>query len=106
MPTPSSPPDHPAQGLPAPRRWILTLLTAVVAIALRAALQPMLGDTLPFLIAYPAVAFAASLWGIGAGISVALGCALVASMPWVPPTVPESDQPVHIGAFVLASIFI
>ncbi|MBC7665491.1 MAG: DUF4118 domain-containing protein, partial [Caulobacter sp.] len=103
---PSSPSDLSATRPQAPRRWILTLLTAVVAIALRAALQPMLGDSMPFLVAYPAVAFAASLWGIGPGFSVALACALVVCAPWVAPSIPPADQPVHIGAFLLAAIFI
>ena len=103
---PSSPSDLSATRPQAPRRWILTLLTAVVAIALRAALQPMLGDSMPFLVAYPAVAFAASLWGIGPGFSVALACALVVCAPWVAPSIPPADQPVHIGAFLLAALFI
>jgi two-component system NtrC family sensor kinase len=103
---PSSPSDLSATRPQAPRRGILTLLTTVVAIALRAALQPMLGDAMPFLVAYPAVAFAASLWGIGPGLGVALACALVVCAPGVAPGIPPADQPLHIGAFLLAAIFI
>ena len=103
---PSSPSDLPASRPQAPRRWILTLLTAVVAIALRVALQPMLGDAMPFLVAYPAVALAASLWGIGPGICVALACALATALPGIPPVVAASSRPMHIGGFLLAAIFI
>ena len=106
MPTSSRPTAAPAPRSPAPSRWALTLLTAVVAIALRAALQPVLGDKLPFLIAYPSVVLAASLWGIASGLVVTFACALVAAMPWIPPTLPVEERPMHIGAFCLACIFI
>jgi len=82
------------------------LATAAVAIALRALLQPLLGDSLPFVIAYPAVVLAASLWGIGSGLAVALATALTAAEPWVPPSIPAAERPLHIGAFCLAAIFI
>ena len=87
-------------------RWTLTLVTTVVAIALRALLQPLLGDRLPFLIAYPAVVLAASLWGIAPGVLVAFACALVAAVPAIPPTVDAADRPMHLGAFLLVAIFI
>ena len=89
-----------------PGRWALTLLTATLAVALRAVLQPLLGDAMPFLVAYPAVVLAASLWGIASGITVAVACALIAVEPWIPPTIAAADRPTHIGAFFLASIFI
>src|SRR5579862_939194 len=67
-PMPTSRPPVPPVRRPAPLpRWATTLLTAVVAVALRALLQPVLGDRLPFLLAYPAVVFAASMWGIASG---------------------------------------
>ena len=106
MPPSSSLPATPAQRLPKPHRWWLTLLTAVVAIGLRGLLQPMLGDTLPFLVAYPAVVLAASLWGISSGLSVALACALTAAEPYVPPSIAPAERPLHIGAFLLSAIFI
>ena len=106
MPTPSSSSETPAFSVQAPRRWALTLLTATLAVALRAVLQPVLGDSLPFLVAYPAVVLAASLWGIGAGLTVALACAVTAAIPWIPPTIVAAERPAHIGAFFLSAIFI
>ena len=106
MPTSSRPIAALAERIPTPPRWLLTLLTAVVAIAMRAALQPLLGDTLPFLIAYPAVVLAASLWGVASGMSVALVCALTAAEPYIPPTIAAAERPMHIGAFVMAAVFI
>ncbi len=106
MPTSSRPTAALAESFKTPPRWLLTLATAVVAIALRALLQPVLGDKLPFLIAYPAVVLAASLWGIAPGMAVALSCALISAEPWIPPTLPAEERPMHVGAFLLAAIFI
>ncbi len=106
MPTPSSSSDPPSSSYPVAGRWALTLLTAAIAVALRAVLQPLLGDTMPFLVAYPAVVLAASLWGIASGLVVALACAIVAAVPWIPPTLPASERPGHIGAYFLSAIFI
>jgi len=92
-----------ARALP---RWLLTALTALLALGLRAALQPLLGDALPFLIAYPAVVLAASMWGIASGLVVALATVLAAVLPWLPPGMAEVEQPMHIGAFALNAIFI
>ena len=106
MPTSSRPTAALAESFKTPPRWLLTLATAVVAIGLRALLQPVLGDKLPFLIAYPSVVLAASLWGIAPGVVVAMACAAIAAVPWIPPTVPRDERPMHIGAFLLAAIFI
>ena len=106
MPTPSRQTAAIAERTPARPRWLLTLATAVVAIGLRSLLQPVLGDKLPFVIAYPAVVLAASLWGIGPGAVVASACALVAAEPWIPPTIAADERPMHVGAFLLAAIFI
>jgi two-component system NtrC family sensor kinase len=89
-----------------PSRWALTLLTAVAAVALRVVLQPVLGDKLPFLIAYPAIVLASSLWGIVSGLVVTLAATVVVALPWIPPTLPRAERPMHIGAFCLAAIFI
>src|SRR6201996_3103016 len=106
MPTSSSSTAAPAERRPAPPRWMLTLATAVVAVGLRVLLQPVLGDRLPFLIAYPAVVRGSSMWGIGSGLCVALVTSLVAAVPWIPPTLEPSDRPMHVGAFFLVAIFI
>jgi two-component system NtrC family sensor kinase len=106
MPMSSSPPASRPKRLPQPHRWWLTLLTAVVAIGLRALLQPLLGDSLPFLLAYPAVVLASSLWGISSGLAVAVACALTAAAPYIPPSIAAAERPMHTGAFVLSAIFI
>ena len=95
-----------AERIPALPRWMLTLATAVVAVGLRALLQPVLGDRLPFLLAYPAVVLASSMWGIGSGLFVALVAATVAAVPWIPPMLDAADRPMHVGAFCLVAIFI
>jgi two-component system NtrC family sensor kinase len=87
-------------------RWTLTLLTAVAAVAIRALLQPVLGDAMPFLIAYPAVVLAASMWGIASGLVVALTCGLTAALPYIPPSLAAADRPMHLGGYGLAAIFI
>jgi two-component system NtrC family sensor kinase len=106
MPTPSSPPAALASRLPAPRRWASTLLTTAVAVGLRVLLQPMLGDSLPFVIAYPAVVLAASVWGIASGLVVALVCALAAATPYISPNIVPAERPLYIGTFFLSAIFI
>ncbi len=106
MPTPPSPSAATEPRQPMPRRWFLALLTTVLAIALRAALQPVLGDRMPFLLAYPAVALAAALWGVAPALVVALASAVTVCVPYVPPTIAASERPIHVGAFVLSAVFI
>jgi two-component system NtrC family sensor kinase len=106
MPPPPHPSTAVAERSPALPRWLLTLATAVLAIGLRALLQPLLGDKLPFLLAYPAIVLASSLWGIGSGLFVGLATALVAAEPWIPPTIDPAERPMHVGAFCLVAIFI
>ena len=94
-----------AAGLRAAPRWALVALTAVACVGLRAALQPALGDQMPFVVAYPAIALAASMWGITGGLAVAATAAVVAVIPWIPPTIPLADQPRHVGSFAVVAIF-
>jgi len=106
MPTPQRPSAAPHRRPVKLSRWTMTLVTAVGAVVIRALLQPVLGDTMPFLLAYPAMVLAASMWGIASGLVVALACAFVAAVPFVPPTLAASDRPMHLGAFGLVAIFI
>ncbi len=87
-------------------RWALVGLTAAASVGLRAALQPLLGNELPFLVAYPMVVLAASMWGIFAGLAVAAICAVVTVLPFIAPTIAVSEQPMHVGSFAVAAIFI
>src|SRR3954470_18059365 len=70
MPTPQRPPAACLRRPPTLSRSTLTLVTAVCAVVIRALLQPVIGDTMPLLIAYPAVVLAASMWGIASGLFV------------------------------------
>ena len=106
MPTSSRQPAALPERPPTPPRWALTLATAVVALGLRALLQPVLGDSMPFLLAYPAIVLASSLWGTASGLLVALACALAAVLPGFPPTIAPAERPMHIGAFCISAIFI
>ena len=106
MTPPSRPSTAVADSTRTLPRWLLTLATAVLAIALRALLQPVLGDMLPFLLAYPAVVLASSLWGIASGVCVAIATSLAVAIPWIPPTLPAAERPAHVGAFCLVAIFI
>ena len=106
MPTTSGPPAESVRPRAPISRWSLTLLTAVVAIGLRALLQPLLGDDMPFLVAYPAIVLASSMWGVGAGLAVMLACAVAAALPGVPPEMTGGDGPTHLGAFCISATFI
>jgi two-component system NtrC family sensor kinase len=106
MPTPSRPTTAPAGRTSTLPRWGLTLATAGLAVGLRALLQPVLGDSLPFLLAYPAIVLASSLWGIASGLVVAVACVLAAVVPGIPPSIASAERPLHIGAFCLSAIFI
>jgi len=106
MPTPPRPTAGSIRRPLKLSRWTLTLLTAVAAIVIRALLQPVLGEAMPFVIAYPAVVLAASMWGIASGLFVAFSCALVAAVPFIPPSLGVADRPMHLGAFGLVAIFI
>jgi len=106
MPTPPRPPAASFRRPLKLSRWTLTLLTAAGAVVIRALLQPVLGDGMPFLIAYPAVVLAASMWGIASGFVVGLTAAMVAAVPWIPPTLLPADRPMHLGGFLLGAIFI
>lgn len=106
MSTPPGPSAAPALPLAPTSRWRLTLTTLVVAIGLRALLQPVLGDSLPFLVAYPAIVLASSMWGSTSGLAVGLACMLVAVVPVIPPTISAADRPLHVGGFCISAIFI
>jgi two-component system NtrC family sensor kinase len=92
--------------LPRLRRWALAVLVALTGIMLRGVAQPLLGDELPFVVAFPAVALAALLFGAGPGLMAAALCAAAVVVPWIPPNLAEAQRPVQSGAFLLSSILI
>jgi two-component system NtrC family sensor kinase len=88
------------------RGWLCGVLVGIVAVFLRASLQPVMGDQLPFSIAFPATVLAAVLWGAGPGIVVAaLTAAAVASL-LIPPYLVSANRPLQVGAFLVGSILI
>jgi PAS domain S-box-containing protein len=73
----------PAQGRVAGS--VLSFAALVAAVALRWALDPVLGDALPFVTLFGAVAAATWLSGFGAAIAVALAGYLVVAYLFIPP---------------------
>lgn len=93
-------------GLSSSRGWLVALGIAAIAILIRMALQPLLGDNLQFVVAFPAVAIAAALVGTGAGFLVALACMVVVVVPVLPPNLPPENAPLQAGTFILAAIVV
>jgi len=87
-------------------RLLCGLIAGLVAVALRASLQPLMGDELPFLIAFPATVLTAVTWGGGAGALVAVLCALAAALPGIPPGLNGAARPLQIGGFLVGSILL
>ena len=88
-------------------RYALALLATVIALLLRRALAPMLGDTHPYITLFPAVAFSAWFCGLGPAIATTL-LGLAGSKYWFIPPVhsPRFDtreQLVGAIVFVCAS---
>ena len=83
-----------------PRAWLLCVAAAAGAMALRAALSPLLpADELPFVFAFPAVAFVALRAGVPHGFLAVLICAAWVIAP-VPPVVDDSNGALQVGLFV------
>ena len=86
------------------RQWLFAMLVGGVAAIARAALQPILGDALPFLFAFPATALVALLWGTLPGLAAAAVCAVAVWMPWGPPNIAEAQQPLQLGLFAVSAL--
>jgi signal transduction histidine kinase len=85
-------------------RYVVALCAAILAIAARWALDPVLGDNFPYVTLYPAVAFAA--WCCGVGPSVLLTVVGIVGTRYllIPPKyslrIPDGPQMVGLLAFV------
>ncbi len=105
----SSPSSSPESASPARLRawrpWLLATLLAAIGIALRAIAQPVLGDQLPFVLAFPVTVVVALLWGTGPGLLAGALCALAVVIPFIPPDL-STDRPMQIGAFTVSAIII
>lgn len=87
-------------GLRTGTRWAAALLIALTAMLLRGLLTPWLGDTLPLLLAMPAVAVAGFLAGIAPAMAAALVCA---GWLFVPAFAPTPEDPWRSTLYFLPS---
>ena len=88
-------------------RYATALAGILVALLVRGALSPFVGDYVPFITLFPAVIFAAWFCGIGPSILSVVVALLGARFWFVQPvhsfSVPDTPQSVAIIAFLLAS---
>lgn len=87
--------------------YAVALLAVAVALLIRGALNSLLGDSVPYVILFPAVAFCAWYCGVGPSV-VSVVLALVAAKYWfIPPihsfTLPSTADLIDSLAFLLAS---
>lgn len=87
-----------------PGDWIRAVVVGVLAVALRAVAEPLLGERFPFIVAYPAMVLSSLLWGTGPGLISALICAAAVMAPQLPPEIARTGQPIAIGSFLLTGI--
>ena len=84
-------------------RYAIAVCAAILAVALRWALRPALGDYLPYATLYPAVAFAAWFCGVGPSIVLTITGMLAVWYLFIPPqyslSVPDAPQTVGLLAF-------
>jgi len=90
----------------AARPWIWALMAGALGACLRALLQPLLGDELPFLVALPTAAIAALMWGPARGMAAALVGVAAVAFPVIPPDVAAADRPLQIGGFLISAIIL
>jgi len=93
-----------------PARYATALAAILVALLVRGALSPFVGDYVPFITLFPAVVFAAWFCGIGPSILSVVVALLGARFLFVQPvhsfSAPDTPQSVGILAFLLASALI
>ncbi|RZI56989.1 MAG: hypothetical protein EOP37_22080 [Rubrivivax sp.] len=85
-------------------RWLAAALAALVAVLLRALLQPALGDELPFIIAAPVSLFCALMWGAGPGALATSICLAGTLLPALPPDVLNRDGAVRSVGFSMVLV--
>ena len=91
-------------------RYATALAAILVALLVRGALSPFVGDYVPFITLFPSVIFAAWFCGIGPSILSVIVALLGARFLFVQPvhsfSVPDTPQSVAILVFLLASALI
>ncbi len=85
-------------------RLLHGVLCGVAAVLARCALQPLVGNQVPFLVAYPAAMIAAALWGWPAGAVCALVPALTLGSGQLPPHLAPQGLPLQVGGFLVGSV--
>jgi two-component system NtrC family sensor kinase len=86
------------------RHGVFAALVGALAVIARAVAQPLLGDTLPFLAAVPAMILASVLWGAVPGLIAAALCAFGAWLPSIPPTIAAAKQAQAYALFMASSL--
>ena len=79
------------------------VLVGLLAMGLRAAMQPLLGDAAPFVLAFPAVVLVALRYSAPPAFLTALVCALWVATNLVPPVIAAEHMPMTFGTFVLSA---
>ena len=86
------------------RQLFFAILIGAFAVVVRAIAQPTLGDSLPFICAFPAIVLVALLWGTLPGLVAGTVCAFGVWLPNIPPTLVESQKLPQFGWFALSAI--
>src|SRR5438445_10429052 len=88
-------------------RYIVASCAVILALAVRWALNPVLGDYVPYVTLYPAVALAAWCCGVGPSALVTLvgivGARYLFLSPKYSLSIPDSPQVVAVLAFAVAA---
>ena len=71
---------------------------------LRAVLQPLLGDSLPFVTAFPAVATVALYAGLWPALATVAGCTFWVALPSLLPGIGRPDEPLQLASFAISAI--
>ena len=95
-----------SQIVPPHRAVLYGLLFGLMAVSVRAGLQPLLGNELPFVVAFPLTVVAAVLFGWRAGACAAVVTAIAIAVPSIPPTLPDAKRPLQLGGFLVGSMLI
>src|SRR5262245_21004373 len=91
-------------------RWVGPALFALVAAAVRAAVDPMSPGVVPFVTLFPAVLIATLLWGAGSGLLTLALSAMLGLYLWLAPrhsfALASTGEVLSLAIFVGASCFL
>jgi two-component system NtrC family sensor kinase len=89
---------------PARNGWVFANVAAFIAMGARVSMQPLLGDQLPFIFAFPAIVLVASRHGAPQALLSSLLCAAWVALPFLPPRMPLANMPLELGSFALSAV--